>query len=82
MMTTKDKLIQLLLDRGMSINYAEEALEKAKPKIESAAGRIAWNRPADKYPNGMYEIMLMIIISQENPNETQNRSRQRVSVTS
>lgn len=55
-MTTREKLKKMLVDNGMFENQAEKVLEIAIPKI-AAATPITWDRPAEEYPEPLYNIM-------------------------
>lgn len=58
-MTTKERLKKMLTDRGMFDDQADAILEEAIPKIESATPdyQMTWNRPAEEYPDVLYNVM-------------------------
>jgi hypothetical protein len=62
-MTTKEELIQYLIERGMFRSQANEIMEIAMPKIESEGDgyKITWNSPSSDYPAiliGMWKMLL------------------------
>lgn len=62
-MTTKEKLIQMCVDRGMSQQQAKEVVDNAVPDMNKEAGnyRITWNRPANEYPDVMYSTWFVTV---------------------
>ena len=62
-MTTREKLMDMLVQHGMFESQAEKVLEIAIPKIEAATPdyRITWNRPAEEYPNALYRVMWIYV---------------------
>ncbi len=63
MMTTKEKLVDMLFNHGMSEDPAKEVVELAIPKIEQASpdSEITWDRPAGEYPDVMYNIFWLTL---------------------
>lgn len=59
-MTTKDKVIEYLTDKGMSSDEAEEVFKRAVPELERS-GRITWHRPADEYPDVVYITLFVAL---------------------
>ena len=59
-MTTKEKLIQMCVERGMFEKQAQSIVESVIPEIEKS-GRITWNRPAEEYPDVMYATMFLFV---------------------
>jgi len=51
METTKQWLINKLIEVGMFESHAEEVLKRAIPKIEESSENITWDSPADGYPD-------------------------------
>ncbi|MFZ2310449.1 MAG: hypothetical protein WAW11_02805 [Patescibacteria group bacterium] len=62
-MTTREKLIKMLVDNGMFESQAKKVLEIAIPKIEEATSNhdFTWDRPAEEYPESLYEIMWICV---------------------
>lgn len=60
-MTTKEKLIDWLVNNGLSQDEAETVFERAKPEIERDNYRVTWNGPASAYPPALYVVWIMII---------------------
>lgn len=58
-MTTKEKLIQILIDNGLFESQAEEVMEIAIPELNSLIENysITWNRPSEEYPDVIYNIL-------------------------
>lgn len=57
MKTTGQRLVDYLVDKGMSESQAKAVLDIAKPEIERYC-RITWDRPA---PPAMYAAMILVI---------------------
>lgn len=62
-MTTKEKLIKSLVNKGMSESQAKEVIELAIPEINKLSNdySITWERPFEEYPEIMYHLWWMII---------------------
>lgn len=62
-MTTKEKLVNMLVNMGMFESQAKTVIELAIPVLnESTDGyKITWNRPSEEYPKEMYAIWLFQI---------------------
>ena len=62
-MTTREKLESMLIERGMSIQQANEVMDLAKPKIDEIAENytITYNTPASEYPDIIYKSLFMLI---------------------
>ncbi len=58
-MTTKERLKKMLTDRGMFDSQADAVLKEVIPQIESLTPgyRITWDRPANEYPDAVYNVM-------------------------
>jgi hypothetical protein len=55
-MTTKERFLKLLTDRGLWPDEAEAVLELGKPDLERGGYRVTWDRPASEYPDAMYAV--------------------------
>jgi len=55
-MIVEEKIICILIDKGMSEIQAKEILKLAKPVIEgrNPGHVITWNSPAEEYPDEVY----------------------------
>ena len=60
-MTTKEKLIEMCVSRGMFETQAEEVLAYAMPQLDSMGEGITWNAPAKDYPPAMYAVMFITV---------------------
>lgn len=62
-MTTKDKIISILVRNGMFENQAEQVFNLAKSEIESMTPeyQITWDRPANEYGTSLYSVMMMVV---------------------
>lgn len=63
-MTTKQKFIDMLVQRGMFESQAEQVMEKAMPVIDSTVEnyRFTWDRPASEYPEQLYPMIFSTTI--------------------
>ena len=59
-MTTYERMIKTLTDKGMWPEEAKIVLDLAKPEIEKS-GTITWDQPASEYPDPLYAVMGMIV---------------------
>ena len=62
-MTVKEKLMQSVVKKGLSLLEATHVVELAIPKIDELVPNydITWNRPSEEYPNMLYVIMSPIV---------------------
>jgi hypothetical protein len=67
-MTTKEKLISMLVEKGMFEQQAQKVMEVAIPEIEKKfnegkenAYKFTWNRPAEEYPTPIYATLFISI---------------------
>lgn len=62
-MTTREKLESMLIERGMSVQQANEVMDLAKPKIDEVADNyeISYDRPASEYPDIIYNTLFLFI---------------------
>lgn len=62
-MTVKEKLIDMLVNSGMSEIQAEDVLELAKPTLEKAGQgyKLTFDRPASEYPSALYPLLFGVI---------------------
>lgn len=62
-MTTKEKLIQMCVERGMFEDDAKQVVEMAMPEIDKAdtSHKTTWNSPSDGYPDVAYAVMFMYV---------------------
>ena len=62
-MTTIKKLESMLVNNGMFQPQAEEVIKIAIPKLNELSGgyKITWDRPADEYPQAMYNLMFIAV---------------------
>ena len=63
MITVKEKLIQMLVSRGMFENQAKEVIELSIPKLnkEVEGYTITFDSPSNHYPDNLYVIWLRFI---------------------
>ena len=62
-MTTKEKLIEMCVSRGMFEKQAREVVELAIPKIDKLANgyKTTWDRPSTEYPDVLYGVMFFTV---------------------
>ncbi len=62
-MTVKDKLFNMLIERGMFDSQAEKVMEKAIPELINLVEyySISFNRPSDEYPKPIYDVLFLAI---------------------
>ena len=62
-MTTKEKLIQMCVNRGMFESDATQVVEMAMPEIDELDPnhKITWNYPSDGYPDQFYAVMFLAV---------------------
>jgi hypothetical protein len=62
-MTTKEKIIEMLVEKGMFQNQAEKVFQAAKENLtEFMPGySITWDRPASEYPAPVYAAMWLTV---------------------
>ena len=62
-MTTRERLIKMLVDRGMFENQAEEVFDLFEPKANAMSPQysITWDRPASEYPDSLFAIWMMTL---------------------
>lgn len=62
-MTTQEKFEAMIYDCGVFENDAHAIMEYAKPLIDSEIAehsngyRMTWDRPADEYPQPIYDVL-------------------------
>lgn len=63
-MTTQEKLEQMVYDCGMPESQASAIVEKAKDKIKAISDQydVTYHRPADEYPEPLYNVIFNIAI--------------------
>lgn len=59
-MTTKEKLKKMLTECGMSDSEADDVLKEVIPRIESLMPGITWDRPANEYPDALYNDVMWL----------------------
>ncbi len=61
-MTTKEKLIDMCVSRGMFETDAVKVVESAVSEIDSFGDyRTTWDRPAEEYPPTLYAVMFLTV---------------------
>lgn len=62
-MTTKEKLIQSLINHGMFNSQALKVVDYAIPELKHLEDfhSITWDRPASEYPNVLHGILFSAI---------------------
>lgn len=61
-MTTKERLIEMCVARGMFEDQAKQVVELAIIKIDGMDNyKTTWDRPANEYPDSLYIVMFMIV---------------------
>jgi hypothetical protein len=62
-MTTKEKVIGMMVERGMFPEQAETVFSAAKEKLAEFAPNyhITWDRPASEYPAPVYAAMWLTV---------------------
>lgn len=57
-MTTLERLVNMLTERGMSESQAAEVMKDFIPAMNKESGeyRITWERPEHEYPDIMYSL--------------------------
>ncbi len=62
-MTTKEQLLKMLTDRGMSEQQANKVMELAIPKINEASGgyAVTFDSPAEQYPKVVFMAMFIVV---------------------
>lgn len=64
-MTTKEKLIKMLVDRGMLENDAKIIVERSMPIIDNYDGyKYSWDGPSSGYPDQLYCILFWTVKEQ------------------
>ena len=60
-MTTKERILKSLTDRGLSTGEAEQRFTATLPEVEQAVQsyRVTWDRPASEYPDPFYAVIGM-----------------------
>lgn len=63
METTKEKLIQMCVERGMFESQAAKVVDLAIVEIDAAISnhKTTWDRPVDEYPPKLYGVMFTIV---------------------
>lgn len=65
-MTVREKLENLLYNRGMFESQAKEVIDIAIPELdkmsaEMGQSKVNWDRPSEDWPNVMYSVWIMAI---------------------
>lgn len=62
-MTTKEKLISMLVERGMFESQAKEVVESSITQINfmTPSYRITWDSRCEDYPDSMYDVWFFIM---------------------
>lgn len=68
-MTTRQKIEELLYNRGIFESQAKSIMDYAIPKIDSEMRQsgeslITWDRPSDEYPDALYAALFIAYINQ------------------
>jgi hypothetical protein len=63
-MTSREKLEDMLLKRGLSPKDAKKVVENSIPEIDSLnyGYRITWDRPYEEYPEIIYSLFFNSIV--------------------
>lgn len=62
-MTTREKLEDMLINCGMFDSQAKEVIDISIPELDEVAGnyRITFDRPANEYPEPIFDILFLHI---------------------
>lgn len=61
-MTTKERLIEMCVSKGMFESQAKEVVEIAVKKIDNLDNyKTTWDRPASEYPDALYAVMFLTV---------------------
>lgn len=62
-MNTREKFESMLIENGMFENQAKEVMDVAIPVLDNMVSdyKFTWDRPAEEYPDVIYNICFMSI---------------------
>lgn len=62
-MTVREKLQNMLVNKGMFESQANEVMNIAEPELNKLVNdyKITFDRPADEYPSEIYTILFMAL---------------------